>query len=73
MVGQPVQHIAHVDYDLVGKGGRLRKGLEIEHAADVLWVLIDAGLFHLLVHQRGWSIRTFQGWLADTIERELLA
>jgi hypothetical protein len=57
----------------VAKGGRLRKGLDVEHAADVLWVLIDAGLFHLVVHQQGWSIRTFQAWLADTIERELLA
>ena len=58
--------------DLVAKGGRLRKGLDTEAAADILWVLIDAGLFHLLVHQRGWSIPSFQEWLADTIERELL-
>jgi AcrR family transcriptional regulator len=58
--------------DLVAKGGRLRDGLDIEEAADILWVLIDTGLFHLLVHQRGWSPRSFQAWLADTIERELL-
>ena len=58
--------------DLVAKGGRLRKGLDSEEAADILWVLIDAGLFHLLVHQRGWPIRKFQAWLADTVERELL-
>ena len=47
--------------DLVAKGGRLRKGLDIEHAADVLWVFIDAGLFHLLVHQRGWSVPILPG------------
>src|SRR6478736_5309503 len=49
--------------DLVAKGGRLREGLDLEEAADILWVLIDAGLFHLLVHQRGWSIPSFQTWL----------
>ena len=49
--------------DLVAKGGRLRKGLDVEGAADVLWVLIDAGLFHLLVHQRGWWIHhSRHGW-----------
>ena len=41
--------------DLVAKGGALRDGLDQEAAADVLWVFIDAGLFHLLVHRRGWK------------------
>jgi AcrR family transcriptional regulator len=58
--------------DLVGKGGRLRDGLDEEAAADVLWVLIDAGLFHLLVHRRGWSRERFESWLAEAIQRELL-
>jgi len=35
-------------------------------------VLIDAGLFHLLVHRRGWTTERFQAWLADTIQRQLL-
>jgi AcrR family transcriptional regulator len=58
--------------DLVAKGGRLRDGLDEEAAADILWVLIDAGLFHLLVHRRGWAVERFQTWLAETIQRELL-
>jgi AcrR family transcriptional regulator len=57
---------------LIGKGGRLRDGLDADAAADVLWVLIDAGLFHLLVHQRGWTPERFQAWLAETIQRQLL-
>lgn len=57
---------------LIAKGGRLRDGLDAEAAADVLWVLVDAGLFHLLVHQRGWTPERFQGWLAETIQRQLL-
>jgi AcrR family transcriptional regulator len=58
--------------DLVGKGGSFREGLDIDAAADVLWVLIDAGLFHLLVHRRGWTRERFQAWLAESIQRELL-
>ncbi len=59
--------------DLVGKGGRLRDGLDPEAAADILWVLIDAGLFHLLVYRRGWTPERFDAWLADSIQRQLLA
>ncbi len=58
--------------DLVAKGGVLREGLDADAAADILWVLIDAGLFHLLVHRRGWMVERFQGWLADSIQRQLL-
>jgi AcrR family transcriptional regulator len=57
---------------LLGKGARLREGLDAEGAADILWVLIDAGLFHLLVHQCGWTPERFQAWLAETIQRQLL-
>jgi AcrR family transcriptional regulator len=62
----------HVVGHLIAKGGRLRDALDSEAAADVLWVLIDAGLFHLLVHQRGWTPERFQAWLAETIQRQLL-
>jgi len=58
--------------DLVAKGGSLRKGLDEEAAADILWVLIDAGLFHLLVHRRRWSRKRFQAWLAETMQQQLL-
>ncbi|MEO8437135.1 MAG: helix-turn-helix domain-containing protein [Chloroflexota bacterium] len=58
--------------DLLAKGARLRKGLDAEEAADILWVLIDAGLFHLLVHQRGWTPERFESWLAESIRRQLV-
>ncbi|MEA2620299.1 MAG: hypothetical protein QOC97_1072 [Chloroflexota bacterium] len=58
--------------DLVAKGGSLREGLDEEAAADILWVLIDAGLFHLLVHRRRWSRKRFQAWLAETMQQQLL-
>jgi len=62
----------HVVGDLLAKGATLRDGLDEDGAADILWVLIDAGLFHLLVHRRGWTTERFQAWLADTIQRQLL-
>ncbi len=63
----------HVVDDLLAKGARLRDGLDAEAAADILWVLIDPGLFHLLVHRRGWTPERFDAWLADSIQRQLLA
>ena len=57
---------------LVAKSGRLRNGIDTETAADILWVLIDAGLFHLLVHQRGWTPERFEAWLAESLQRQLL-
>jgi AcrR family transcriptional regulator len=59
--------------DLLAKGGRLRDGLDPEAAADILWVLIDSGLFHLLVHRRGWTPERFEAWLAESMQRQLLA
>lgn len=59
--------------DLLAKGAGLQDGLDPEAAADVLWVLIDPGLFHLLVHRRRWSPERFGAWLADSIKRQLLA
>jgi AcrR family transcriptional regulator len=63
----------HVVGDLLAKGARLRDDLDAAAAADILWVLIDAGLFHLLVHRRGWTPERFDTWLADSIRRQLLA
>lgn len=52
--------------------GPLRPGLTGEVAADLLWVLNDAGLYHLLVHQRGWPQEQFQTWLSASMRAQLL-
>lgn len=57
---------------LLAKGAHLRRDLDAEAAADVLWVLNDAGLYHLLVHRRGWAPERFGSWLPDTMRRELI-
>jgi AcrR family transcriptional regulator len=53
--------------------GALRADLDKTSAADVVWVLNDPGLYHLLVHARGWSAAQFQSWLAETLKSQLLA
>ncbi|HEV8402810.1 MAG TPA: helix-turn-helix domain-containing protein [Candidatus Limnocylindrales bacterium] len=58
--------------DILAKGASLREGLDEDAAADVMWVLNDAGMYHLLVHRRGWKPERFGAWLAETMQRELL-
>lgn len=52
--------------------GPLRDGLEAEAAADLMWILNDPGLYHLLVNRRGWSAERFETWLAETMQAQLL-
>jgi TetR/AcrR family transcriptional regulator, regulator of autoinduction and epiphytic fitness len=51
---------------------KLRRGLRAESAADVVWVLNDPGIFHVLVHGRDWSMDQYAVWLARMIETELI-
>jgi AcrR family transcriptional regulator len=44
-----------------------------ERAADVVFALVDPGLYHLLVRERGWTHEGFTAWLARALQRELLA
>jgi AcrR family transcriptional regulator len=57
--------------DLKDAGG-LRRGLSIEQAADIVWATNSAELFVLLTIERGWSIKRFERWLADSWCRLLL-
>ena len=50
----------------------LRRGLVAERAADIVWVLNDPGVFHMLVHNRGWSLEQYAAWLSRALEVELL-
>jgi AcrR family transcriptional regulator len=62
---------ANVVSDLLGKAN-LRPNLAPGAAADIVWVLNDPGLYQLLVHERGWSPEQFEGWLAESLQRQLL-
>jgi AcrR family transcriptional regulator len=50
----------------------LRPELDRKQAADIVWVLNDPAMYHLLVQERGWSPAQFQSWLADTLKAQLL-
>ncbi len=62
---------AHVVADTASKGP-LRDGIDERTAADVVWVLSDPGLYHMLVNVRGWPPGRFRAWLAASLQRELL-
>jgi len=52
--------------------GRLRPGLSVGQAADVIWATNSAELYVLLTVERGWSPRRYETWLADSWCRLLL-
>ena len=64
---------AHVVSDLVVKGARLRAGLDAQAAADLVWTFNDPGLYGQLVIRRGWTRERFEKWLADSMQRQVLA
>ena len=57
----------------LGPAGTLRIGLSIDEAADVVWATASAELFVLLTQERGWTLKAYKRWLADTWSRHLLA
>jgi AcrR family transcriptional regulator len=47
--------------------------LDVETAADAVWVLLDPHQYDLLVHHAGWTHERYVDWLTDVQERLLLA
>lgn len=52
--------------------GPLRAGMTWSTAVDVMWLLMTPDNYYRCVHQRGWSPRRYETWLADSITRLLL-
>jgi TetR/AcrR family transcriptional regulator of autoinduction and epiphytic fitness len=48
-------------------------GVDVETAADVLWLAMDVRNYDWLVHERGWSAERFQRWYVDTVAAAILA
>jgi AcrR family transcriptional regulator len=57
---------------MLQRHGRLRHGVRKRAAADVVFVLIDPGLYHQLVEEQGWKAASFESWLAETLQMQLL-
>jgi TetR/AcrR family transcriptional regulator, regulator of autoinduction and epiphytic fitness len=70
-LAQRRQGSANVVGDVLRKG-KLRAGLDLEAAADIVWTLNDPGLYQLLVRRRAWATRRYQEWLAETMIQQLL-
>ena len=47
--------------------GALKPDLTPAEAADVLWLLIDPGIYHRLVIEQQWDPDRYQDWLADAL------
>lgn len=45
--------------------GALRTAPDVAPAAETIWTLNHPSLYHLLVHERGWSEEQYEQWLAD--------
>jgi AcrR family transcriptional regulator len=54
------------------KKTKLRAGLDRKTAMDIVWTLIEPGLYYQLVRQRGWSPEQFEKWLAEPLRTQLL-
>ena len=52
--------------------GRLRNGITINRARDILWTLTSREIYRLLVRERGWTSQEYETWLAETLAASLL-
>ena len=53
--------------------GALRPGLDVQRAADVLWMLNHPSTWRLLVGERGWTAEQYEEWTGDVACEQLLA
>lgn len=58
--------------ELLEQKGPLRGALDRQEAIDLVWALIEPGLYFQLVLQRGWTAERFQAWLTETLREQLL-
>jgi AcrR family transcriptional regulator len=53
--------------------GKHRRGLALEEARRILWMLTSRDIYRMLVHEGGWTPDQYQRWLADAILSALVA
>jgi hypothetical protein len=56
----------------LGAKKALRPELEVERAADILWMINHPNTWQLLVTQRGWAPEEYEQWAAETAISQLL-
>jgi TetR/AcrR family transcriptional regulator, regulator of autoinduction and epiphytic fitness len=58
--------------ELFADSGALRPDIDVDIAADLMWLYNDPSLFDKLVRQRRWSVARFQAWLTEALQVQLL-
>lgn len=58
--------------EALDRRGGLRRGLDPERAADILWTLNHPHVYVLLLRDRAWSPEDYERWLGDITISELL-
>lgn len=59
--------------EMLATKGRLREGLSIDTATDILLTVYGDTTYHLLTTEHGWSHEQTIGWLADSLPGLILA
>jgi AcrR family transcriptional regulator len=52
---------------IIADRGALKPDLTPSEAADILWLLIDPGIYHRLVIEQKWTPGRYQDWLTDAL------
>jgi hypothetical protein len=52
--------------------GELAPGLDLEHAADILWAINHPNMWQLLVAERGWTPAEYERWAGQAARVQLL-
>lgn len=63
----------HQHITMLAEAGRLRAGLDVPAARDILWALTAWELYRSLVQERGWSSDQYETWLGDLLVTALVA
>jgi AcrR family transcriptional regulator len=54
------------------QSGRLRAGLSLAQARDILWTLTSREFYRLLVRERGWTSDAYEAWVSEMLVAALL-
>jgi AcrR family transcriptional regulator len=56
----------------IAKKKALKRGLDVDSAADILWTLNHPSLWQALVGERGWPPERYEQWCADAAVAQLI-
>ena len=57
---------------LLAADGRLRPGLAVDHATDILMFILGPDSHQILVNDYGWTVEHWKSWATETLAQQLL-